>query len=679
MNLGGWSFWGADQLSSNIVKNPGFEGLIDAAIAIPVHTGLGSFDDSPDSLARPDSFWEGARYSIRSGMNAGREGTVVHSSHKNRWGLPAFVVKDGDPLPNPGDAVALVKRNNSDLPTQWWYSKDLGNSFAPELRQTRPGSPGQRSLRVVAGARAAATAASYFDSIGPRAGKLLPLAGKWDLSFWVRLDKGSAALRVVFGRQGSSPLLSRDVPLSNSWKEVRLTFSGEDNGPVGTANLLFQITGNPVGEILLDDVDLRRTDDVGQPFRREVLSVLTQMHPAYLRDWQGQLGDTLANRIAGQFARQSQRHRPGDEGKTDFLYGLGDFLDLAVRLNASPWIIVPTVSNDSECAGLGDYLASRRDLATVPEVLVEFGNENWNSLFRPAGIPDPNAHGEAAGRCFTAIRSHAGRLTLKTVINAQAGYPAGAVQFARQSSVSDIVAVAPYFFYSLSAGLPLADRMSILFRPNTSDMQTIAAAVPPMHKELAVYEVNLHNIEGNASADERRPVVGGIGSGAALARMMLDSLALGVRRQCAYSLVGFESRLTSQPGYIPLWGMVRDLGPTQRFRPTGLAVQMLNETVLGDMVATTGSGQGVSVYGFKSPKSWAAVFVSSSSQSRHINFKVPPNVSVAQLSELRSDSPGATNEDAEHVRIVRRPVSVSKGAASFELQPWSLAILRSAD
>ena len=38
-----------------------------------------------------------------------------------------------------------------------------------------------------------------------------------------------------------------------------------------------------------------------------------------------------------------------------------------------------------------------------------------------------------------------------------------------------------------------------------------------------------------------------------------------------------------QDGFVPLWGIVRDLGSTQRFRPTGLALTMLNHAVQGDV------------------------------------------------------------------------------------------------
>jgi len=245
---------------------------------------------------------------------------------------------------------------------------------------------------------------------------------------------------------------------------------------VGTASLAFLTMGMPSGEILLDDVDLRRSEDAKEPFRHEVVSMLRELHPAYLRDWQGQLGDTLSNRTGESFARKSYRYRPGDEGQTDYPYGLNDLLALCRRLDAAPWIIVPTVFSDADCSGLGDYLAAQQPFTPTHEILVEFGNENWNPLFRPGGIPDARAHGEAAGRCFALIREHARGLSLKTVINAQAGYAKGAVTFARESTIADIVAVAPYFYYSVPPGLTLADRISLLFLPGRNEIETIATA-----------------------------------------------------------------------------------------------------------------------------------------------------------------------------------------------------------
>ncbi len=678
INLGGWSFFGADQFMSNILKNPGFEGLLDGAIVIPVHPEMGQFDDSPEWLARPDGFWEGARYSIRTGTNAGRDGVIVHSSKTSGWNLPYFVAREGDPTPDAGAAVAMMKDTESEPPTQWWFSNDPGNSFAPELNQVRPGSPGVRSLRVAANGTSSAKVTSYLDSIGERSGNLLPLSGNWHLSFWTRLDKGSAALHVSFGRQGSAALLSRDVPVNGAWTNVQLAFSGTDNGPSGTVSLQFELSGRPSGELLLDDVDIRRAEDSGQPFRHEVVTMLERLHPAYLREWQGQLGDTLANRIAPQFGRKSYRYRPGDTGQTDFGYGLPDFLQLCLRVKTSPWIIIPTVFNDADCSGLGDYLRSQPELDTLPEIIVEFGNENWNSLFRPAGISDPVTHGQASGRCFAEIRAHAPGMRLKTAADAQADYPAGAVQSMNASQNADLTVLAPYFLQSLPAGLSLAERLGLLVQPNTAKMMKIAAAAAPLKRELAIYEVNLSTVDGNASAAERLPVAAGFPSGTALARTMLDLLALGIRRQCVYSLSGYDSQLSAQTGFVPLWGVSRDLGPTQRLRPTGLALELLNQTVMGDMLSVTNSNAGVSAYAFRSDQDWSAILISSLTAAQTVTLRMPTQIrdgSTVQLRTLGASTLDATNEDSDQVVIAEHTAQVKSGTVSVSLAPFTATAL----
>jgi hypothetical protein len=248
--------------------------------------------------------------------------------------------------------------------------------------------------------------------------------------------------------------------------------------------------------------------------------------------------------------------------------------------------------------------------------------------------------------------------------------------------VSDIVAVAPYFFYSLQHGLSLDERIAMLFRRDSA-MPAIAAAMPAMNRDLAVYEINLHTVNGDASAAERKPVVAGLPAGSALARNLLDNLALGVRRQLVYSLTGFDSQLTSGQGTVPLWGIARDVGPTNRLRPTGLALELLNEAVAGDMMAVTSRGApDVSVYAFRSARGWAVVLVSSSPTEKNVIVHLPCQSAPCEIkdSEVRIDrlvsrSPDSTNEDAEEVRIVRETAPLLAGSISVKLSPWGLAVL----
>ena len=681
VDLGSWTFWGAEQLMTNIVKNPGFEGLIDGAIVLPVHAGNANFDDSPAWLARANGFWEGARYSIRSGTNAGAVGRISHSAAKNFFGLPSFNIEADGPTPDPGEAVALSKDREDALPTQWWYSRDRGNSFSPELAQIRPGSPGSRSLRISSGAGSPAELASYFDTIGDRAGKLLPLAGQWTLSFWAKRDRGQASMKAVVRRDGSQPVLSESVPLSGQWKQFQLHFEGTyDEGPAGTVSLRFQVMGMPSGDVLLDDVNLERDRDAGFPFRAEVVATLRTLHPSYLRDWEGQLGDTLANRTASAFARKSWRYRPGDETQSDFGYGLGDFLALAQKVGAAPWIVIPTAFTDDECAGLGSWLATPGRLVAGREVLVEFGNENWNPIFRPAGIADPAIHGPASDRCLAAVRQHSHGVNLKTVVNAKFATAEQVVSYGAGSHAADMVAVAPYFAFAMEAGLSLSKRNDLLFGPHNQAMKRMAADLRGIHKELAVYEVNLHTTAGTASEAERAPVVSGLASGAALARTLLDALSHGIRRQCVYSFTGFDGGLVAVQGHARLWGIVRDLGGPNRFRPTGLALKMLNETVAGNMLEVDSeSAGGVSVYAFESKEGISLVAASGTPQARRLTVKYPAgkqHTGPMRMTSLTGLSALSTNEDSVEVSIRTAQTMAQGQTVSFMVEPWSLVVVK---
>ena len=169
VNVGTWTSWGAEQLAANVVMNPGFEGLLDRAIVIVGHAGPGRFTDDSAWLARPDGFWEHARYDVRTGHTAGQTGEIERSRSRDSSGLPDFVTAPGGPELQPGDVVALTKTSDDELPADWWFSEVPGARYSPERGQRRPGSAGGRCLRIAA-ASAPAEVTSYVDAIGDRAG-----------------------------------------------------------------------------------------------------------------------------------------------------------------------------------------------------------------------------------------------------------------------------------------------------------------------------------------------------------------------------------------------------------------------------------------------------------------------------------------------------------------------------
>jgi hypothetical protein len=685
MNLGLWSYWGAEQLSANVIKNPGFEGVIDRAIVVVKRAGADGFVDDAEWLRRKDGFWKGAKFDVRTGASAGRHGVLAGSGESASDHLPEYKTAEAAPPLGPGDIVAVTRVDDKEIPLQWWIPEGSKERVKAEAGDRRPGSPGLRSVALNSAPGRPVELISYLDTIGERAGKLLPVAGPWRFSCWVRSREGAGALTVEFRRTGARTFLSKTVTPGRQWRQVQFDFSGDDHGPAEPLELHLRASGDQ-GVVLLDDVTLGPVQSGRTAFREEVVRVLRELQPGYLRDWQGQLGDTIENRLAAPFARRASRYRPGDD-ESDYGYSLPEFLELCAQIGANPWIILPPTISDQEASTLGRYLAANCGREKFREVLLEFGNENWNSIFRPAGINDPAAHGQAAERAFHLLREAAGaKVQLRTVVNGQHANPEYAVRFARHAPSADILAIAPYFQYSLAAGTPQQDRLAGLFVDDGGKLSEAAREIKSLGKEISVYEVNLHTLEGKANGEDRDPVTAGAAAGAALARVMMEGLTHGAKRQCVYNLAEFDAHLAGGEGFARLFGVVRDLGPTLRLRPSGLAVAMINQAMAGDLMHTirldSAADREVSVYFFRSGSAWSAVAVSSSPIEREVTIEFESNASAQspkRLLRLHADTPWSTNEERADVKISEQAIYLRDRTASFSMSPYGMAVLLSAE
>ncbi len=675
VNLGSWTSWGAEALCSNVIKNPGFEGIIDRTLVVVTQAAGDRFVDDVEWVGRPDDFWAGATFDVRTGAAAGKRGTIVSSRKTGASGLPEYTTSHAVRRLEPGDIVSLTRQTDAELPTQWWVPQQ-SNGLVTVAMRPRPDSPGVRSISLNPASDRDAELVSYLDAIGDRAGKLLPVAGRWRLSFWNCSPNGKSNLSAEFSRKGSPPFVSSTITSKRKWRKTTIEFSATDSGPEAILELHFKVSGGASG-VLLDDVELGPVQPEPQAFRDEVVRTLEMLHPGYIRDWQGQLGDTLANRLAPAFARRASRYRPGDE--TDFLYSIPEFLDLCKRVKANPWIVMPTTMGDDEAFELGQYLSSRAAEDGFDEILVEFGNENWNGTFRPAGIADPRVCGEAAERAFAKLRQGAGsQVRLLTVVNGQHANPDYALKFASGAPSADLLAVAPYFAFILDASTSTSEAFSSLFSGDGDRLQQEARAAGGIGKEIALYELNLHTTEGNASAEARDKLTAGAASASAVARTILEGMTVGARRQCVYSLAGYDSWLGDRSGFVKLWGVVRDLSVAGRMRPSGLAVSILNRAIAGDLmrVARPAGNDDASVYAFRSPTGWSAAVVSWSPQPRNITIAFPSDTAAPRrLLTLVALSPESTNEGGELVRITEETLAQSGTSIEVRVPAYGLCAL----
>jgi hypothetical protein len=689
INLGTWTSWGAEQLSSNVLMNPGFETTIDRALVIVSHADGRSFEDDRSWLARPDGFWRGAHYEVRNGADAGRRGVITDSKSAGPDGMPQY---QADPAPSDlaqGDVVEITLENEPGPPANWWIGRSSIAQVTLDMTQHRPGSPGTSALSLSLGAAGPTAVSSYLDAITNRAGKLLLVKGPWRLRFWSRFDAGSkfagsttATLRVTFGRIGSAPFVDRTIEPSSQWQLTSIEFAGRDNqAPAATLELRFSASGTPPACVLLDDVDLRALSSASTAFRSEVIAALRLLHPGYLRDWQGQLGDTLMNRLTPDFGRHPSRYRPGEE--TQFGYSLPDFLDLCARVGARPWVVVPTTFSDAELIGLGKFLAAENDSRRFDRIALEFGNENWNGIFRPAGIPNPETYGLVADRAFRLIREGAGSAPWRTmVVGGQYTNPDLSARVAGHAPGADTLAIGPYFLYSLAAGLQNKQRLAALFEDSGDNLQTIGREAARLGKSLAVYEVNLHTIGGDAPDSERNPLIAGAAAGGVLARRIIQSLNAGAAFQCAYVLAGFDAATAVRGGFARLWGVTRDLAGAPRLRPTGLAIALINRVMGGDFHPVWTADASVSAAAFLNRFQWSVVVASATDQPLTVRIEFPARPSArlpSQLLRLVSRSPFSTNEDQRLVSIAQSETAPEGRTISVALAPYGLAVLAAPD
>jgi len=477
--------------------------------------------------------------------------------------------------------------------------------------------------------------------------------GRWRLALWLRSPAPNARLHVTFGRQGRPNWLDRVIVPGADWQAVEIVFDTLDDGPAGGLMLAL---GAEEAEVQVDDIELGAALPAGPGgFRPELVDTLRALRPGYLRDWQGQLADTPANRVAGPLARRPYRYRPG-ASELQFGYSLPEFLALCAAVGARPWVVLPSTTTPDEGLDWGRALAEGWRLHHFDEIVVEHGNEHWNQIFRPAGIGNAVVLAQVADRTFAALRMAAGsQVPLHRVVGTQYVDGAAAGRMAAATRQTEGIAVAPYFHFRQDAADSVEQALDRALHEDVLPLREAVAGTRAQGRALDVYEVNFHTTGGSASSEQRNAVVTGPGAGAALMRRLLQAAAAGAQRQAVYTLAGYDAFAEGgKRELVQLFGIARDLAGPAHWRPTGQAVAALNAVAGGaaSAAACTGSACAeITALNFGGGARWA--IVSSAPQ--------PLQVAVPCTRPLRLQGPLGPLPEAACV----------KGLAEWPLAPRS--------
>ncbi len=686
VNIGNWTTWGTAQMMSNILKNPGFEGSVDRVLVVVQRIDQNSFSDQRNQ-GQDDNYWINAHWEVRSGQAAGRTGTITRSLWSGEQGFPQYFVNGDLSGIQVNDVIVVRKEFPEPKVSQWWIVSEAETRVTIDTEEHRPGSPGVQSAVLKPESGKETELNFYFDANANDMGfNALPVSGPWKLTFWAKGSPKTAegqmpTLTTYFKRlNGSSNFIWQTVPLTGQWQQFTYTFDAQDTGTPNTLKFAFAAEGD--GTIWLDDVVLGSEADLaGGPFTQNVINILQGMQVGYLRDWQGQLGDSLANRLSDPFARRTFKSRSDGGGfEPNWGYSIPEFLSLAKSVNAIPWIILPTTLSDQELVSLGQFLAQESGKGTFQTIYIEFGNENWNTMFRPAALSDPVIHGQVANRAFDLLKQGAGsQIDMHLVVNAQHVLPQNSIQYLNGVPLADTLAIAPYYLHELATGTPAQQGINLLVAGDQGQWQETVDLVKAAGKKLAVYEINAHTTGGDATSAERDQLVAGQIAGPALAKQLIKGILSGTQPQLVFTLSQYKfGEWTGHP--VRLWGVVRDLSqPYARYRPTGLAIAMLNNVLLQNaypLVAPNGGNEQLTGVIFSSPTLWRGAIVSTADHPIPVKFVFPNDTRrmPRAVLTLGKGTPFDDNETNENVIIQGKTVLPVGRTLTFTLPAWSFAV-----
>ena len=124
-----------------------------------------------------------------------------------------------------------------------------------------------------------------------------------------------------------------------------------------------------------------------------------------------------------------------------------------------------------------------------------------------------------------------------------------------------------------------------------------------------------------------------------------------------------------------LFGITRDLTTAGSFRPTGLALEMMNQAIGGDFHPVTIAGAtGLTAVAFRSSAGWSMAIASSNPGATNVAVAFPTGATQpTRLLTLNSSSITATNETAKNVTIAQ--ATLAQGFQNISVPAYGFIVL----
>jgi hypothetical protein len=413
------------------------------------------------------------------------------------------------------------------------------------------------------------------------------------------------------------------------WKEYELTFQIDDvpeldkNGR--SPSLVFLITVTD-GILLVDDLEVKKEGDKNPtPFRDEIVAALKSYKPGVIRKLQVG-GNTVKSTIMPKLKSHRGTNSFYTQVSTDTnrslsSYGLHEFYELAEHIRSEPWFSLPGTMTKTEMEQFLEYLGAPADVGwgklraelghpqpwteTLRKIHIEIGNEAWNTFggFLGGGFNGPDYWNDLFA---TAKNSPYYRNNIILHAAGQNYSSSMSNRILEFTPNADRYAIAPYQLHTLNqrdVDIFQNDDAKLfrwLFARSLDEidnkMRGHQDVMEETGVEFSIYEVNHHTLKGDVEQHEiRNHIVASLGAGLNISNYMLQQLKkYHIRTQAFFNLSQFSFNMAFY-GYenfpVRLWGAGLNFRQGyERFRPTWLANEVVNQVLGGNLLETIHTG-----------------------------------------------------------------------------------------